>query len=462
MALKVLQCTALDLSTEIQSLVDSNPMLEYEGDQPNTESVETDFSAPESESTIAETAQWEKDIPQQLAVDSAWDDHYASSAGPALSESDYDPLVNQTEDLSLQRHLAAQLDLFELTVTDRIIAEYIIDSLDHNGWLNVAIDELVETINENEPFDAPIERDEFDAVLKRVQQLEPAGVAATSLNECLILQLQVLTDTTPFREQAIQLVQYMMPLLMSQEFSKLRKRLRCSESELALIIQLIQSLDPHPGALYQSNDTEYVIPEVLVTPSDSGWQVQINPEVAPRLTINKEYASLVKRGDTTDQNKYLKQNLQEAQWFIKSIDNRFDTLFNVANAIVEKQIEFFEKGPRYMKPMILADVATALDLHESTISRATTGKYMMTPQGIFELKYFFSSHVSSENGDTSSTAIKAIIKRLVDDEPPQKPLSDAKLVAHLEEEGVSVARRTVAKYREALGIASSSQRKRLK
>lgn len=462
MALKVLQCTSIELSNEIQAHVDSNPMLEFESDYNNEPSSDlTDFSAPEEASSSESQEQWEKDIPEQLSVDSGWDDHYSNATATSSSSSDFDPLLNQTADTSLQSHLSEQLDLCGFSETDRMIADYIVDSLDLNGWLADLPENLIAAINDNESLEEDVELDEFVAVLHRIQQLEPAGIAATDLKECLLLQLRA-SPENELKPLALQLVEYMMPLLVGHEFNKLKKRLRCDDETLNSVIRLIQALDPHPGLQYNNALIEYVTPEVIVTQAEEGWKVQINPEVAPKLTINRDYANLVERGVNTDQNKYLKQNLQDAQWFIKSIENRFDTLFNVANTIVIKQVDFFENGPQFMRPMILADVAKALDLHESTISRATTGKYMMTPQGIFELKYFFSSHVSSESGDTSSTAIKAIIKQLVDKEPPQKPLSDAKLVKLLADEGVDVARRTVAKYREALGIPSSSQRKRLK
>lgn len=300
------------------------------------------------------------------------------------------------------------------------------------------------------------------AVLHRLQQFDPPGVASRDLAECLLLQLRQQPNTLPSYDVAMNLVQHYLPLLGARDFKQLMRKLRVKESELQDAIRIIQSLNPRPGEHIGEDTTEYVVPDVFVKKENNRWVVQLNPDIAPKLRINSDYASLVRRADSSNDNTFLRDNLQEARWFIKSLQSRNETLLKVATCIVERQQGFLDHGPEAMKPMVLHDVAEMVEMHESTISRVTTQKYMHTPQGIFELKYFFSSHVSTESGgECSSTAIRAIIKKLVAAENPRKPLSDSKITALLEEQGIQVARRTIAKYRESLGIAPSNERKRL-
>ena len=300
------------------------------------------------------------------------------------------------------------------------------------------------------------------AVLHRVQQFDPAGVAAIDLSDCLRLQLQQLPETTPYRAEALIVVTRYLKLLATHEQAKLIRKLEVTEHQLDEIVTLIRTLDPKPGAKIQESDSEYVIPDVYVTKQNDQWQVSLNPDIAPKLRINPFYSALIKRADNSKDNVCMKDHLQEAKWFIKNLHSRNDTLLRVAQCIVEKQTGFLEHGSIAMKPMVLRDIAEELELHESTISRVTTQKFMHTPNGIIEFKYFFSSHVSTEGGgECSSTAIRAFIKELIDNENQARPLSDSKIADFLHAKGINVARRTIAKYREAMLISSSSQRKRI-
>ena len=299
-------------------------------------------------------------------------------------------------------------------------------------------------------------------MLHLVQRFDPVGVAAKSPSECMMIQLEQYDPETPCLAKAKVLVDKYLEHLASNDVALLKRRLQASDSELSEIIKLIQTTNPHPGHSISQNHAEYIVPDVYVSKQSGRWRVSVNPEHAPRLRVNDQYASLIKRSDTSDQNTYLKDHLQEARWFIKSLQSRNETLLRVATAIVERQHAFLEYGEEAMQPMVLRDIAEQLELHESTISRVTTHKYMHTPRGILEFKYFFSSHVgTADGGECSATAIRAIIKKFVAAEKPEKPLSDNKIATLLEQQGINVARRTVAKYREALNIPPSNERKRL-
>jgi RNA polymerase sigma-54 factor len=303
--------------------------------------------------------------------------------------------------------------------------------------------------------------DEVLAVLHMVQNFDPVGVAALDLADCLGLQLQQLPVSTPYRSDALEFVHRHLDLLASCDQARLMKRIGMTEDVLKGVLALIRTLDPKPGARLQDSDVEYVVPDVFVAKVSGQWLVNLNPEIAPKLRVNPFYSGMIKRADNSHDNVSMKNHLQEARWFIKSLHSRNDTLLRVARSIVEKQGDFFEHGAIAMKPMVLRDIAEELELHESTISRVTTQKYMHTPHGVIEFKYFFSSHVSTDGGgECSATAIRALIKELVGSENPAKPLSDSKISDLLNEKGINVARRTIAKYREAMSIPSTSQRKR--
>jgi RNA polymerase sigma-54 factor len=349
-----------------------------------------------------------------------------------------------------------------MSESDESIAMAIIDAVDANGMLTVDLESL------HSGFDPEmeIELDEIVAVLHRIQQFDPIGVAYQSLSECLLIQLNQMAhpDRPKLIENAKLIIKDHIDLLGHRDYAQLMRKTRIKEAELGETIALIETLDPRPGSNIAPPSTTYIIPDVFVAKDiESGkWQVELNPETTPKIRINNSYASLVKRADTSDDNSYLRDNLQEARWFLKSLQSRNDTMMKVATRIVEHQKGFLEYGEEAMKPLVLHDIAEAVSMHESTISRVTTQKYMHTPRGIFELKYFFSSHVSTKGGgECSSTAIRAIIKKLIAAENSRKPLSDSKITQLLEDKGINVARRTIAKYRESLSIPPSNERKRL-
>ena len=501
-AIRLLQLSTLDLQQEIQEALDSNPMLEaeehYETPTPDISSDDTDYprqqeiaadgsftesrNTPEKDS-IPETdnysdsdsyadsetyndsdgnTEWNESIPAELPVDTSWDDVYQSSH--TSSASPYDGDNNDFESRkaatdSLYDHLMWQLNLTPMSDRDRLIAMAIIDAVEPSGMLSISIEEVFEGFADT--WD-DLELDEIHAVQHRLQQFDPCGVCSQNLSECLLVQLQQFPATTPFLEAAKLIVKQYLPLLGSRDYRQLMRRTKLKEGELSQAVSLIQSLNPRPGDMIASGDIEYVVPDVFVEKREGRWIVELNPDIAPRLRINADYASMVKRADTSTDNTFLKDNLQEARWFLKSLQSRNETLLKVASCIVEKQRGFLEYGAEAMKPLVLHDIAEIVEMHESTISRVTTQKYMHTPQGIFELKYFFSSHVSTDTGgECSSTAIRAIIKKLISAENPKKPLSDSKITEMLSEQGIQVARRTIAKYRESLNIPPSNERKSL-
>ncbi len=459
-AIKLLQMSTLDLQQEIQQVLDSNIMLEINEDEgtPSEAISASESNIEYSESYTSEGSQ--TNIPDELPTDSSWEDTYEPVLAPGISNPETVEFESQrSNEATLQDHLLWQLELTIFSERDHAIAIAIIDSINNEGYLGNTPEEIYQGLQSQ--FE-DLDFDEIIAVLHRVQQFDPPGIAAIDLSDCLKLQLLQLPESTLYRQQALLVVTRYLKLLATHEQAKLLRKLGVTELELANIVFLIRTLDPKPGEKIQGSSSEYVIPDVYVTKQNDVWQVNLNQDIAPKLRINPFYSSLIKRADNSKDNVCMKDHLQEAKWFIKNLHNRNDTLLRVARCIIEKQIGFLEHGSIAMKPMVLRDVAEALELHESTISRVTTQKYMHTPNGIVEFKYFFSSHVSREGGgECSSTAIRAFIKELIDNENQAKPLSDNKIADFLQEKGINVARRTIAKYREAMFISSSSQRKRL-
>ncbi|UTW03852.1 RNA polymerase factor sigma-54 [Amphritea atlantica] len=482
-AIRLLQLSTLDLQQEIQEALESNPMLEVSEDEnaadssseqdaadseiSNHESVSATAKTTESEEIQAADSDWNDDIPNELSTDSNWEDTYQTASGSSSSSShdfsDMEMESNDTADETLQDHLNWQLNLTPMSPLDQLIATNIIDGINVDGYLTIELDSILEHFNNQDDEQlSSIELDEIEAVLRRIQQFDPPGVAARDLSECLAIQLQQLPEETEYRAEALKVVTQYIHLLGSHDYKQLMRKARIREPQLLQAINLIRTLNPKPGSMITSSQSEYVIPDVLVYKEKGVWQVSLNPEVAPKLRINDGYADLIRRADNSPDNTYLKNHLQEARWFIKSLLSRNDTLMKVAREIVIRQEGFLEHGEESMRPMVLHDIAEAVEMHESTISRVTTQKYMHTPRGIFELKYFFSSHVTTVSGGTcSSTAIRALIKKLVSAENPVKPLSDNKIAQLLEDQGINVARRTIAKYRESLSIPPSNERKRL-
>lgn len=465
-AIRLLQLSTLDLQQEIQEALDSNPLLDVEepGDeQTSVESLTTSHEEKDNSADIIEIEPQDSselieksEISAELEIDTTWDDVYSANTGSTGIALDDDMPVYQGETTqTLQDYLLWQLDLTPFSENDRSIALALIDAIDDYGYLTVSLEDIQENFHSEE-----IELDEIEAVRKRIQQFDPLGVASLNLQDCLLLQLATYPADTPWLDSAKQILANHIDQLGNRDYKVILKETKLKEEDLREVLQLIQQLDPRPGSRIASEHAEYVIPDVSVYKEHGKWIVTINPDSVPKLKVNQQYANLG-RGNSADSN-YIRTNLQEAKWLIKSLESRNETLLKVAKCIVEHQRDFFEYGEEAMKPMVLNDVALAVEMHESTISRVTTQKYMHTPRGIFELKYFFSSHVSTDNGgECSSTAIRALIKKLVAAETPAKPLSDSKIAALLADQGIQVARRTIAKYRESLGIAPSSQRKRL-
>ena len=466
-AIRLLQLSTLDLTLEIQQAVESNPMLELVEDEDDGAAAEV--SNPEDESPVAEAEEFRElagdgdalaeQMPEELPVDSSWDDVFqAAPAAPSGADEDFDSTQRTGTEESLQDHLLWQLNLTPMSERDLAIGRAVIDGVDVDGMLIASVDEIVSGF----PAEADIETDEVVAVLKRIQQFDPPGVAARDLRECLLIQLNQLSNDTAWVVEARSLVADHLELLAAHDLPALMRKTRLDEDAIRDVIALIRSLNPRPGTAVSVDETQYIVPDVLVRRQRDKWLVELNPDTTPRIRINAQYANLIRRADSGDTNTYLRDNLQEARWFLKSLMSRNETLLKVATKIVEHQRGFLEYGEEAMKPLVLHDIAEAVSMHESTISRVTTRKYMHTPRGIFELKYFFSSHVgTSTGGEVSSTAIRALIKKLTAEENPQKPLSDSKITAILKAQKINVARRTVAKYRELLSIPPSNERKRL-
>jgi RNA polymerase sigma-54 factor len=480
-AIKLLQLSAMELSQEIQTTLDSNPLLEVEDDwgdnspevDESTDNYDTFDAEPAPVDDYPDAQDLEQDVGAQLseplsetlAVDSSWDDVYpqAPAAAPASGEFDLDPGANNVTAPSLIDHLLWQLNLTPMAPSDRVVAMAIIDAIDTDGMLSASIREISTTLfDPNLTEHEQVNDEDVIQILQRVQQLDPIGVGARDLRECLLLQLMQLDPSTKWLQEAISVVDEHLHLLGAKDFVNLIKRTRLQESQLSEIVALIRTLQPRPGAAFDSADSDFVLPDVVVRKQNNRWLVELNPETLPKVRINDTYAGYVKNLTSGADQDFIKDNLQEARWFLKSLQTRHDTLLKVATKIVEVQQGFLEHGPEAMKPLILADIAEQVELHESTISRVTNRKYLATPRGLFELKYFFSSHVgTTSGGEVSSTAIRAIIKKLTAEENPRKPLSDSKIAVILQEQNITVARRTVAKYRESLSIPPSNERKQL-
>jgi RNA polymerase sigma-54 factor len=481
-AIRLLQLSTLELQQEIQEALDANPMLEMADEDGNTgepiDDTPIDYAAAEAllanseadaggqgDEPAALDINANESMPDELPVDSVWEDVFSSGGStPAGSaEDDDNPFESRNAaPETLADHLLWQLNLTPFSELDRAIGHVILDAIDERGYLTLPLEDILEAVADPDDPEA-VEMDEVEAVLHRIQQFDPPGVGARDLRECLQIQLRQLPDETSSRTDALRIVTDFLDLLASRDFGMLMRKMKLTETGLKSAIALIQSLNPHPGGrISHASETEYVTPDVIVRRHHQRWTVELNPETAPRLRVNAGYAALVRRADSSADNTYLRDNLQEARWLIKSLQSRNDTLLKVATCIVEHQRGFLEHGPEAMKPLVLRDIAEEVGMHESTISRVTTQKFMHTPRGVFELKFFFSSHVGTTGGgEASSTAIRAMIKKLVSQENPRKPLSDNKIADLLLEQGIEVARRTIAKYRESLNIPPSNERKQL-
>jgi RNA polymerase sigma-54 factor len=477
-AIRLLQLSVIDLRAEIQEALDNNPLLDVKeqddqsgdfetGPAGSNDSYDDDFESAEPE-TSAENAVTNEVFEKGTAGDElkenySWEDEaYISRTTPVSNGSEWSgfELDNRNSaPATLQDHLDWQMRMLPLSERDRMIAETIIEAINPDGYLTLSVDEITQSLGEEY---ADIETDEVTAILHQVQTFDPLGVAAVDLADSLRIQLRQLPADTPHIDIARTIVDKHLDLVANRDLAKLKRVVRARPDALSKAIELIQSLNPRPGNSIAPTETRYIIPDITVKKVNGTWCALLNEEALPKLEVNRYYQSLIRRGDNSTDNRYLKEHLQEARWYIKSLQNRHETLLNVANEIIKRQQAFFDEGDAAMKPMVLHDIAESLDLHESTISRVTTNKYMQTPLGVFELKHFFSSHVNTTDGGTcSSIAIRSHIRKLVSNEPAGKPISDSKIAEILSNQGICVARRTVAKYRELMSIPPSNMRKSL-
>ncbi len=481
-AIRLLQLSSVELQQEIQEALESNPLLEEnEREEESTESKgEADSASSDSASTESpdgdETASYDEaeslspndsgaDLDTGSGEDNDWgNDSFESMTAPtgsrSASDDDFPDIdARNSPPQTLRDHLLWQMQMTPFSDTDKQIALALIDAISEDGYLSCKLEEIQQALSKN----LPVEIDEIEAVLHQIQNFDPLGVGARDLAECLRLQMKTLPSDTPCVKQATELATPQnLALLAARDYTQLRRNLKLSAEDLQQVINLIQSLNPRPGNSVTSSQAGYIVPDIVVKKVRGVWRADLNPDVSPKLRINRHYEKMIHRGDSSSDNRYLQDQLQQARWFIKSLNSRNETLLKVARTIVDRQRAFFDHGAEAMKPLVLHDVAETVSMHESTISRVTTNKYMLTPRGIFELKYFFSSHVSTADGGTcSATAIRSIIKKLVECEIPTKPISDSKIAEILSEQGINVARRTVAKYRESMNIPPSSQRKSL-
>jgi RNA polymerase sigma-54 factor len=470
-AIRLLQMPTLDLQAHLAEVLESNVMLEQEDPEPE-EAADFELGA-HFTAAAPDTEEPGSTEPVEVeVVDQPWADRAGTGSDSARAEDDEE----RTRDLadergeSLREHLLGQLELLGLCDGDLAVAVAVVDAIDDDGYLTEPLAEVARNLARDGI--TTHDEDEIERVLLLVQTLEPQGVGARDLAECLQLQLAALDRGTPGLTLARHIVSHHLRLLAQRDLAPLRRALAADaeaatldhdlahdEETLVAAVALVRACHPKPGSLVSALRPEYVIPDAMVRRTARGWSVELNGRALPRLRVNQDYAGLLGRGDSGHAT--LRTQLQEARWLLKSLEIRHDTLLKVARAIVERQSDFLAQGEEHMKPMILKDIAAAIGMHESTVSRVTSGKYLHTPRGVFELRYFFSSQVEGDDGaGTSSTAIRAKIRRLVRDEPPGEPLSDGRIAEMLSAQGIPVARRTVAKYREALGIAPSGERKR--
>jgi RNA polymerase sigma-54 factor len=458
-AIRLLQLPVMELQTQIQTALDENVMLEVEEPESAAEDGQAESASPDSDDPedFTDGPEVEPEV-AVAAAEAEWED--TQKTGPSEAPKSADPrttveYADRSEE-TLRDHLLWQLELENLDARTTAIGQAVIDAINDDGYLT---DDL-ETIRSTLAPDVLVSIEDVEQVLvKLVQQFDPVGIGARSVSECLQLQLQQLAPDTAGLELAKRIAAEHLSLVAEHQYGVLKRLLRVSDADIEAAIGLVRACQPRPGANVFTAPPEYVVPDVFVRRHEGHWVVELNNSMSPQLRVNQLYAGSLGRGEEYDA---LKAQLQEARWLIRSLEIRNETLLKVALTIVQRQTEFLEQGEEHMRPMVLRDVAEAIEMHESTVSRVTTNKYMHTPRGVFEFRYFFSSHVAGQEGDQSSTAVRAKIRKLVSAEDPEKPLSDSQIAQMLSEGGVTVARRTVAKYREAMKIPSSSDRKRSK
>jgi RNA polymerase sigma-54 factor len=472
-AIRLLQLSSVELQQEIQEMLESNPLLEEREAEPAEGQPEGEGGDETDEGALATASQRDdlKATDIEMADPSLSEDRleadYTEYFDFPKTASTRNGADDELPDLearnsppqTLRDHLLWQMHATPFTATDQRIAEALIDAIDEDGYLACSLDEIRQAL----AGELEVDNEEIEAVLHQIQNFDPPGVGARDLAECLRLQLRALPSETPYLEAARALAtSEHLKLLAQRDYTRLKRALRLPVEVLQGAIRLIQGLNPRPGSAVAPVQASYIVPDIIVKKIKGVWRAELNPEVAPRLGINRTYERLIQRGEAGGAKRYLQEQLQQARWFIKSLKSRNETLLKVARTIVDHQRAFFDHGPEAMKPLVLHDVAEAVGMHESTISRVTTNKYMLTPRGVFELKYFFSSHVATaDGGSCSATAIRSLIKKLVENEPPDRPISDSQIAQILAQQGIHVARRTVAKYRESMNIPPANQRKSL-
>jgi RNA polymerase sigma-54 factor len=475
-AIRLLQLSSIELQQEIQEALESNPLLEENEREDEATDAKDEMGASAAEGLDGtDTHEEPETLPTADSgpdVDSGpnddleteWTDSFESMTAPSGSRSTSDddfPDIDarNSPPQTLHDHLLWQMQMTPYSDTDKQIALALLDAISEDGYLSCKLEEIQQALGKH----LHIEIDEIEAVLHQIQNYDPIGVGARDLAECLQLQMKLLPPETPNLSSALNLATPQnLALLAGRDYAQLRRNLKLSAEDLQQVIELIQRLNPRPGNSVTSSQASYIVPDIIVKKVRGVWRAELNSDVSPKLRINRQYEKMIHRGDSSSDNRYLQDQLQQARWFIKSLHSRNETLLKVSRTIVDRQRAFFDHGAEAMKPLVLHDVADTVSMHESTISRVTTQKYMLTPRGIFELKYFFSSHVSTADGGTcSATAIRSIIKKLVECETTTRPISDSKITEILSEQGINVARRTVAKYRESMNIPPSSQRKSL-
>jgi RNA polymerase sigma-54 factor len=460
-SIRLLQLSTLELNQEIERFLQENPLLERDEAAEEEQATAASPAAPltsEYTSTSSTTTSSQKDNEAETSPDTDQDWMREDGAGSYGShddgeDGDYPQLAAVAP--SLREHLLGQVNLLQLPDRDKKLVCLLVETLDDDGYLTQELDEVAAML----PAEMEIDREELQIALKHLQNLEPPGIGARNLAECLALQLEALPADTPFRSEALATVRNHLDLLAARDYAKLKKLLKCSDEVLRGVQSLITRLNPRPGANFSNDEARYIIPDVVVRKIKGMWRASLNPDAMPKLRINRMYADILHRNRDASLQQLAGQ-LQEAKWLIKNVQQRFDTILRVSQAIVDRQRHFFEHGEVAMRPLVLREIADTLGLHESTVSRVTTQKFMLTPRGIFELKYFFGSHVTTETGGAcSATAIRALIKQLVAEEDSRKPLSDSQISEILGKQGIVVARRTIAKYRESLQILPVNLRK---
>jgi RNA polymerase sigma-54 factor len=472
-SIRLLQLSSQELNQELETILQENPLLERtdkndDGSENINEFASEGFSTRDTAISTTTAQENEESVPESGPQDSLSEDYFGSGNGHRWEENnnpddDNDYAFQETSAPTLREHLISQLQLMQLSERDQTLSMFLVDAVNEDGYLEQSLEELEELL----PEELEIDMLELETALKHIQHLDPPGVGARNLSECLILQLQLLQkeicdENTKLSELATQIAEHHLATLASRDYAKLKKSLRCDEESLRIAQQMLKQLNPRPGSDFTKLAAgHYIQHEVVVNKVKGHWLASLNDEVVPKLRINKLYADILKR-NRDNSNQYLNSQMQEAKWMIKNIEQRFSTILRVSQAIIDQQNQFFEHGEIAMRPLVLREIADELGLHESTVSRVTTRKYMLTPRGVYELKYFFGSHVLTDTGGAcSATAIRALIKQMVAEENPKKPYSDNQLTEVLSKQGIVVARRTIAKYRESLNIPAANQRKSL-